>query len=378
MPAAVLAIATALPPTAFTQAQCWEIIRGSTFARKLRPRSLGLLEKVLLGDNGIHTRHFALEPIERAFQLGPDELNQVFRAAAPKLAGQALRKALLQAGLEPTDLDALFLCTCTGYLCPGPSSYVAEDLGLRPDCFLTDLVGLGCGAALPTLRAAADFVAARPRARAACVAVEVCSAAFYLDDNPGVLISACLFADGAAAVILGGRETAAHPLATVGAFQTLHRPADRDLLRFETREGKLRNLLSRLVPGRAAAAVAALHAEAAPDPGTPALVHPGGRDVLEAVGAVLAPAPLPHAADLLSACGNLSSPSVLFVLDRWIQEGQPQGAEAWLTSFGAGFSAHACALEVAAPPAPASLAPDRLSEPAKPDRAATLLPGSMV
>jgi alkylresorcinol/alkylpyrone synthase len=81
------------------------------------------------------------------------------------------------------------------------TSYVAEQLGLRSDAFLQDLVGLGCGAAIPALRATEALLAAQPAAVVACVAVELCSAAFHLDDDPGVLVSACLFGDEAAATI---------------------------------------------------------------------------------------------------------------------------------------------------------------------------------
>ena len=119
------------------------------------------------------------------------------RVEAPRLAARALDAALTQARLVAGQVDALLICTCTGYLCPGVTSYVAEQLGLRADAFLQDLVGLGCGAAIPCLRAADAMLAAQPAAVVACVAVEVCSAAFYLDDDPGVLVSACLFGDGA-------------------------------------------------------------------------------------------------------------------------------------------------------------------------------------
>src|SRR4029079_19159040 len=118
---------------------------------------------------------------------------------------------------------------------------------------LQDFVGLGCGAALPTLRAASHVLAAHPSAVVACVAVEICSAAFYLEEDPGVWISACLFGDGAAATIW--RSTpGAQPIRAFD-FNTAHIPANRDKLRFEQRGGKLRNLLHRSVPGLAAGAV---------------------------------------------------------------------------------------------------------------------------
>src|ERR1039457_4674073 len=197
-------LATALPTAAFTQAECWNIVQRSEARQRLNRRSVLTLQAILRHDRGISTRHFAMPDIERVFSLTPDELNEAFRLEAPRLAARALASALTQASLVARQVDALLICTCTGYLCPGVTSYVAEQLGLRANVFLQDLVGLGCGAALPSLRAAEAIMAGQPTAVVACVAVEVCSAAFYLDDDSGVLMSACLFGDGAAAAVWRG------------------------------------------------------------------------------------------------------------------------------------------------------------------------------
>jgi len=247
------ALATAVPPARYTQAACWDIVQRSPVRQRLSKRSRLIVHSILAGDHGIATRHFAVPDIENVFDLASDQLNAAFRSAAPKLAATALTSALARAHLVPAQLDALLICTCTGYVCPGLTSYVAEQLGLRPNAILQDLVGLGCGAAIPTLRAASHVLAAHPTATVACIAVEVCSAAFYLDDDPGVLISACLFSDGAAATIW--RATPGPTGLRAFDFDTLHVPADRDKLRFEQRDGKLRNLLDRSVPTLAASAV---------------------------------------------------------------------------------------------------------------------------
>ena len=245
------ALATALPPATFTQSECWDIVQRAEARQRLSRRSLLTLRSILRHDSGIATRHFAVPDIERVFSMTPDELNEAFRMEAPRLAARALASALTQAGLVAAQVDALLICTCTAYLCPGVTSYVAEQLGLRTDAFLQDLVGLGCGAAIPSLRAAEAILAAQPTAVVACVAVEVCSAAFYLDDDPGVLVSACLFGDGAAATIWSNTP-GPHGLRCSG-FSTLHQPANRDRIRFEMRQGKLRNLLHPSVPALAAA-----------------------------------------------------------------------------------------------------------------------------
>ena len=339
------ALATALPPAVFTQAECWDMVQRSEARRRLSRRSLLILQAILRHDSGISTRHFAMPDLERVFSLTADELNETFRAEAPRLAARALSLALAQAGLAADQLDALLVCTCTGYLCPGVTSYVAEQLGLRSDAFLQDLVGLGCGAAIPALRATEALLAAQPAAVVACVAVEVCSAAFYLDDDPGVLVSACLFGDGAAATIWR-REPGLSAL-RCGDFTTRHQPASRDRIRFEMRQGKLRNLLHPSVPALAAAAVGQLLAGERLRPGgrpiARVVTHTGGREVLDAIEQTCAGCDLAASRQVLRECGNMSSPSVLFALERALRDGSPdEKGDWWLTSFGAGFSVHGC------------------------------------
>ena len=338
------ALATAVPPARYTQAECWDVVQRSPSRARLAKRSRLILHSILTHDNGIATRHFAMPEIERVFDRTSDELNAVFRAEAPLLAGHALTAALAQAGVRADELDALLVCTCTGYVCPGITSYVAEQLGLRPNAFLQDLVGLGCGAAIPTLRAASHLIGAQPGAIVACVAVEICSAAFYLDDDPGVIISACLFGDGAAATVWRGvpGPTALRAF----AFDTLHVPANRDKLRFEQRAGKLRNLLDPSVPALAAAAVEKLWSARGPRPVSRVVAHTGGRDVLAALAPVVAPNSLDASARVLRNYGNMSSPSVLFALEETLKTASPSAdvGDFWLVSFGAGFSAHSCRL----------------------------------
>lgn len=340
----LLSLAQRVPPQSYTQTDCWEIARRSTILDQLQPRYAYLLERLLTKPNGIDQRHFAAENIEELFTRDPEALNRDFERAAPQLAGQALSDALEQAGLTPGELDALIVCTCTGYLCPGVSSYVAEGLGLRADCYMQDLVGQGCGAAIPALRSAAGLAALQPGAKIGVIAVEICSAAFYVENDPGVLVSLCLFADGASASIWTG-EAPAQGAWRASGFDTLHQPENRELLRFVNRRGYLRNQLDVSVPDKAASAVRALYAN---QPGAgDVIAHAGGRDVIVALRNVLAGQALTEAENVLRQYGNLSSPSVMFALAERLSSGQKQ--DLWLTSFGAGFAAHACHLHWRAP-----------------------------
>jgi predicted naringenin-chalcone synthase len=306
----------------------------------LKPRSSALVEKILKGGNsGISTRNFAVPDIVPLFNRGPQQLSEDYEREAPALAADALSKAIAAAGVEPAAIDALFLCTCTGYLCPGVTSHVAEKLGLRRDVYLADLVGLGCGAAVPTLRAAHGYLAANPDAIIAVVAVEICSSAFYADDDPGVLISLCLFGDGASASIWSGKGRPGDWRA--GDFTTLHVPEEREKIRFVNADGHLKNQLHKSVPGLAANAVAKLYALRTADPDQ-VLAHSGGRDVIDALESVL-PFSLTETRGVLEQHGNMSSPSVLFALEMRLASSRDD-RYLWLTAFGAGFAAHACGL----------------------------------
>lgn len=334
-------IATAVPPNSFTQPSCWEAMNGGLLLGDLRPRSVDLIRKILTNpDSGIERRNLAFDRIDAVFHHDAQDLNETFEREAPPLAHAALSRALEQAGIAAHQLDALFVCTCTGYLCPGVSSHLAEQAGMRPDVYLADLVGLGCGAAIPMMRAAQGYVSANPQAMVATVAVEICSSAFYADDDPGVLISLCLFGDGAAAAIWTGDGAAGDWQA--GNFTTVHRPENREKIRFINSGGKLKNQLHRAVPGLAADAVSELFAlrTAPPDQ---VLAHSGGRDVIEAIEAKL-PFSLTETRAVLRDHGNMSSPSVLFALERRLVHSGATDQRLWLTAFGAGFAAHACEL----------------------------------
>lgn len=333
------ALASSFPETRFTQRECLEIFQASPAPRSLSARAVKVVEAVLNGPSGIETRHFALPP-EGLFAADAGELNRAFEREAPRLASAALAKACESAGATAASVDALFVCTCTGYLCPGVSSHLAERLGMRADAYLHDLSGLGCGAALPMMHAASCFLAAHPEALVATVAVEVCSAAFYLDDDIGVLISACLFGDGASAALwraqdLGGQWKTGH-------FRSIHRPEEREKIRFVNAGGKLRNQLHRTVPEIAADAVKELFDGRTREPDR-VIAHTGGRDVIEAIENRIPRFELEDTREILRSYGNMSSPSVLCALERRLSMANGDRA-LWLTAFGAGFAAHSCEL----------------------------------
>jgi alkylresorcinol/alkylpyrone synthase len=349
----ITALGTAVPPARYSQRDCWEALRATPQFAALRAPSRVLLERVLTGEHGVRTRHLALESLAEAFAIDPDVLAQRFARHAPQLATRAAEQALGRAGLDAASLDAVVVSTCTGYLCPGLSSHLAERLGLRGDALGLDLVGQGCGAALPNLRAAEALLSAGRAAHVLCICVEVCSAALYIDDDPGVLVSACLFGDGAAAAVVSRQPGEGRRVRWRDAV-SLVEPQSREALRMETRNGLLRNVLSREVPQLAAeranellAGMLAKHGLAKRDIAE-WIWHAGGRTVLERLRAVsgLGERETRRSAELLERFGNLSSPFVLFVLAQALEERAAPGLW-WMSSFGAGFTCHGALLDVA-------------------------------
>ncbi len=355
-------IGTATPAWRYRKDECLAEFEKSEWFGKLNARARFIANTVLRRDNGIDERHLAVESLQDVFTIDPDTLSRRFGEHAPALAADAARRALDAAGLAASDIDAVVVSTCTGYLCPGLSGYVVERLGLRRDIQAFDLVGQGCAAALPNLQLGRSLIGSGASQNVLSVCVEVSSAAMYLDNDPGVLISACLFGDGAGAAVLsatpGDCASAAFP---AGRRRTIEwqdsasfiEPAHRDALRFEQSGGMLRNILTRQVPG-----LAAEHAEQAlrlvlgraglskNDIGA-WIMHAGGRDVLQAVERRfgLQTGDLRYSADVLRRYGNLSSAFVYFVLDAALADDAP-GDWWWLSAFGAGFSCHGALLHV--------------------------------
>jgi predicted naringenin-chalcone synthase len=346
-------IGTALPLHRYTKADCWEAFGASEWFERLGPRAHTVAHSVLRRDNGIEERWLAVDSLKDVFAIDPDTLHGRFSTHAPRLAADAGRSALLRAGLTPDAIGAVIVSTCTGYLCPGLSGYVIELLGLPADALAFDLVGQGCAGALPNWQVANALLGSRQCEHVLSVCVEVCSAAMYLDDDPGVLISACLFGDGAGAAVLSRDPIHNRRRVEWRAAASLTNPQARESLRFEHRAGMLRNVLTRQVPQ-----LAAEHAEIVLDDALSKLAlnreaikgwifHAGGRDVLLALARHLGltPQSLKYSREALRQYGNLSSAFVYFVLDAALADSAP-GGWWWMSSFGAGFTCHGALLAV--------------------------------
>jgi alkylresorcinol/alkylpyrone synthase len=347
-------IGTATPPARYTKLDCWEAFRRSEWFERLNSRTRALARAVLLAENGMEARRLAVDSLTDVFRIDPDTLHRRFLATAPELAARAGAAALDNAEAAAGDIDAVIVSTCTGYLCPGLTGYVIERLRLRPNTAAFDLVGQGCAAAVPNMRLGQALVDSRSgRSNVLSICVEVSSAAMYLDDDPGVLVSACLFGDGAGAAVLSNTPSPSHRSLFWQDSESLIDPAQREALKFEQRGGMLRNVLTRPVPRLAADYVAQVLGTMLPRAQLDIaqigawIVHAGGRDVLLALAERLRlpPQDLRYSAAVLREYGNLSSAFVYFVLQAALADGAA-GGWWWLGTFGAGFSCHGALLRV--------------------------------
>ncbi len=349
----VNSLGTALPERSFSKAQCWQAFKDSDWFGRLDARSHAVTHLVLTRDNGIERRSLCIESLAEVFAIDPDTLHRRFARHAPRLAGAAGLAALRRADCHLRDIDAVIVTTCTGYLCPGLTGYVIEQLGLRHDVLAFDLVGQGCAGALPNWQLADALLESGRCEHVLSVCVEVCSAAMYLSNDPGVLVSACLFGDGAGAAILSRHPSAGRRRVQWTDSESFIDPAERQALRFEHEAGMLRNILTRRVPELAARrAQQVLGAVLERAGGTQEdistwIFHAGGRDVLLALESRLGLGPdqLRYSREALRQYGNLSSAFVYFVLDAALEDGAP-GGRWWMSSFGAGFTCHGALLDV--------------------------------
>jgi alkylresorcinol/alkylpyrone synthase len=349
-----IGLGIAVPNQRYAQRACWDVVKDLPQIAQLNPRSRAILKKVLCGDNGVDARHLALDPFMEIFDQTPDALQARFAKHAPALATQAAKRALENADCSAKEIDAVLISTCTGYLCPGLTSYVSELLGLRENVFALDLVGQGCGAALPNLRTAESILAAGRAKKVLSVCVEICSAAFYLDDDAGVLISACLFADGAGAAVLSSELPQKNKRRVEWKFTDSRLvTAERDTLRFSHKNGMLRNILLPQVPQVAGEIAAKLFSDSLAaakikrEQITGWIWHTGGRDVILSLCEKmnLTESDVRHSSAVLREFGNISSPTVYFVLQAALKDSVPDGLW-WMSAFGAGFSCHGAILEV--------------------------------
>jgi predicted naringenin-chalcone synthase len=283
-----------------------------------------------------------------------DELNRRYVRGAVETGCRAIRKCLESAGLSARDIDLFVLCSSTGYTCPDIGSRLIGHMGFRSGIQRAPIIGLGCGGALPSLQRAWDFAQARPGQLALVLTVEICSACYYRDDTLETVVGNAICADGAAATLLIGGVPPDPPFPQIVDFESFLDPEHLDKVGFEHREGKLRIVLGsevrRLAPGLMERALHPLLARNGLSQSDIRfwVVHPGGRRVIDSVQKhlCLSDSALQFSNSVLRNYGNMSSATVMFVLDEIVRSGKPKSGD-WgvMTALGPGMAAEAALIQ---------------------------------
>jgi len=320
----ILAIGTANPKQRYSQEEIYEVAAQHYEAYR-NPRIHDIFMNSDIEYRHLYIDKETFEPFESA-----DELHARFKKGAVEVGREAIEKCIRTAGISLEDIDLIVAVSCTGYLCPGLSSIFIKELGMRNDVQRADLLGMGCAGAMPGLQRAYDFVKAYPDRKALVVAVEICSACYYVDESLETVVGNAICSDGAAAVVVGIDGAAFSP--EIVNFQTHLEPDFIDTVGFQFRDGKLRIILSKDIRDAAGGLGKILIDKLltgnrqTKDDIRHWILHSGGRKVIDGlqreVG--LTDAQLRHSKCVLKNFGNMSSPTVLFVLDEVMRNGNPK------------------------------------------------------
>jgi len=308
---------------------------------------------------GVKTRA-SVVPIEEVFRPGDFETqNRKYREIACRAGADVSRRALEASGLAPGDIDMVVSVSCTGFMIPAVDAHVANALSLGPRLARLPITESGCAGGVVGLARAADYLAAHPEGAALVLALEFSSLTFQpWDRSPTNVVSTAIFGDGGAAVVLVGprHPRAGDGLARIRDAESRFFPGTTHLMGFELRNQGLQILLDKgLAPFVRREIVPAVEGFLGPRGLSRAdirrfILHPGGRRVIEVMAEKLglAPGDLAATEAVLSEHGNMSSVTVLFVLDEIFRRSRPErGALGLLGAFGPGFSAELALLEFA-------------------------------
>jgi predicted naringenin-chalcone synthase len=368
MSLALLGIGTAVPSTRVTQKDSLGVARSLCCRSEEHETWL----PAMYAGTGIDTRHLCLgdavlaDIINHTKYTGsvflptgaPDETGpttgqrmQHYAKLAPPLAVAAAASAVSRSGLSAGDLTHLVTISCTGFVAPGLDVALIRGLDLRPTIQRTHVGYMGCHGALNGLRVARAFTSAEPKARVLLCAVELCTLHYHYGwRNPGKVIANALFSDGAAAVVGVAAEAAPTDAWQVAATGSCLIPDTADAMTWTIGDHGFEMTLSKQVPGLIARHLQPWLEEWLAELGTALAevqswaIHPGGPRILSAVeeGLNLSREAAAPSRAVFAEHGNMSSPTILFILERL--RGQNAKRPCVALGFGPGLMAEAALL----------------------------------
>ena len=344
-PCSLLSLATAVPPHVVEQADAKACAREAFGGRKaLFDRLSGVFDNA-----GIARRHVVAPLDWYLHEHGWHDRNAVYLEAAEQLFIDAATAAIEKAGLKPSDIDGVVSVSTTGIATPSLEARVAQRVGLRPDVRRVPVFGLGCAGGVNGLSLASRLASADPGSMWLFVTVETCSISIRLDsDDPAAVVATALFGDGAAAAVVTSGK---HSLARITSSTEKLWPETLRIMGWDVEDGGLSVVFDRAIPPFIEAELADAVDDMSRQMGTSRdeidrfCCHPGGVKVIDAIETALHlnQCELNLEREVLRDYGNMSAPTVLFVLDRLIKRGLPD--KVMMTAFGPGFTCAGLMLE---------------------------------
>lgn len=344
-PCSLLSLATAVPPFVVDQAEAKSRAREAFGGKKaLFDRLSGVFDNA-----GIARRHLVAPPDWYMSGHGWHDRNAVYLDAAEQLFIEAATAAIEKAGLQATDIDGVVAVSTTGIATPSLDARCAARIGFREDVRRVPVFGLGCAGGVNGLALASQLAKANPGSLWLFVAVETCSISIRLDsDDPAAVVATALFGDGAAAAIV---TSGSHSLAHISGSTEKLWPDTLRIMGWDVEDPGLSVVFDRAIPPFVEAELADTVDGMCGDLGIERgdidrfCCHPGGVKVIDAIESALdlGQGELNLEREVLRDFGNMSAPTVLFVLERLLERGLPR--KTMMMAFGPGFTCAGLMLE---------------------------------
>lgn len=341
----LLSLSTALPPyrvdQTYAKAKARDIFGGR---KELFDRLAGVFDNA-----GITHRHIVAPLPWYEGRHSWEERNRIYLDASDALFREVATTAIGRAGLQPCEIDGIVTVSTTGIATPSLEARNGPAIGLRGDVRRVPVFGMGCAGGVNGLATAAKLASADPASRWLFVTIETCSIAIRLDsEDPAAIVATAIFGDGAAAAVVG---TGADGLASIAGAGERMWPDTLNIMGWRVEDPGLAVVFDRAIPPFIEAELANAVDEILERNGRRRsdidrfCCHPGGIKVIDAIEKALEfpDGTLDLERDVLRDHGNMSAPTVLFVLDRLINRGLPE--RTLLTAFGPGFTCAAMLLE---------------------------------
>ncbi len=300
----------------------------------------------------VDKRYSIMDPEEVFTATSFEEKNNIYKREVTQLAEKSLQKSLDKANLKATDLDYIITVSCTGIMIPSVDAYLINSLGMKQDIVRLPVTEMGCAAGVSGIIYAKNFLKSNPNKRAAVVAVEAPTATFQLDDfSMTNIVSAAIFGDGASAVILSSFKDDEGP--TIVDEAMYHFYDATHMMGFNLVNSGLQMILDKEVPQKIADHFPKIihpfleQNNLKIEDINHLIFHPGGKKIVQTVEDLFGVLGknINDTKEVLRLYGNMSSATVLYVLERFMDRNPAKGERGIMLSFGPGFSAQRILLE---------------------------------